>query len=144
MVAQREWPARRLSQRDDGVQACNGALALTGMDRTAPELELLMVADSVHAVGDMLVLSPDFEVPEDGWRRCTTPARIVTPAGVALEGILTLQIAHYRIRPLNLGRLDRTWRVVASFRHLARDAVAPGSRILVEPGTIRRLTSKAA
>lgn len=94
-------------------------------------VELFTVEDSFNIGRGVVVVTPDFSVP-DGWKDRIDSVTVVKPDGERYEATAQFSMSHTLIRDAQVSS-DRRWRVVVLLPDRTRDDVPSGSRILVSP-----------
>lgn len=99
-------------------------------------VELLTIEYSFLAPNFGLILSPDFNVPND-WSNFTSEALVVLPNGTEILTTAKFSMMHILIKDPSVP-IEKRWRVGVSLPLLAKRDVADGSRVLVSPETAER------
>ena len=119
-----------------GLRTFFDASKLHGMKAGSLRSELLVVESVFNVAGRLLIIDPDFCVPEQGWKACSVEATIMTPDGKQFDWPLALEISRMRLRihPYVIRR------VVPCFRNLSKSEIPIGSQVLIQPDVISQLT----
>ncbi len=94
-------------------------------------VELLTVEDCFQ-IGGLVVLRPDFSVPNGRWTARAETVLIVRPNGERFEAAAQFSMSHFNISDPSVS-IDLRWRVVISLPSCTKDQVPIGSKILVSP-----------
>lgn len=98
---------------------------------------LMTVTDHFQLDRLGLVISPDFSVPNGGWRSREAPIIIEPPVGDSFHTIGQFHLSHFNIRDPEVS-IDRRWRVTLHLPHATKDQVPVGS-VVIAPDEICHL-----
>jgi hypothetical protein len=96
-------------------------------------VELFTVADTFWLGGSdfsLLILHPDFSVPQQGWTQRTEPVLVVKPDGQRIEATAQFNMTHFNISDASVS-IDRRWRLTVSLTDRKKEEIPIGSKILV-------------
>jgi hypothetical protein len=96
-------------------------------------VELFTVADTFWLGGNdfsLLILHPDFSVPQQGWSQRTEPVLVVKPDGQRIEATAQFNMTHFNISDPGVS-IDRRWRLKVSLTDRKKEEIPIGSKILV-------------
>ena len=96
-------------------------------------LELLTV-ENTFAINcntvTILIIYPDFSVPNGGWQNCTEIVEVLQPNGQRIKATAEIATMHLNIKD-PAAPIDKCWRVCIRLRDRTKAEVPIGSKILV-------------
>jgi len=105
-------------------------------------VELLKIEDTFAIEGaGVLLLTPDFSVPKNGWKTRTESVTLETQDGTRVEAMADFSLSHFNIRDPHVS-MDRRWRVVIGLKDKKKEEVPLGTILLVSQETKDALLSR--